>query len=469
MIQRAMKQNRNLSQQSQNALKTDLYELTMAAGYFHHEVDLVATFELFCHTMPENRNYLIVCGLHQVIEYILNLRFTQDEIRYLKSLPVFKHITPKFFDYLKDFRFSGDVWAMPEGEIFFAHEPILQVTAPIIEAQILETYLLSVMNLGCLVATKASRIVHAACCDGQERTVIDFGSRRAHGPEAGILAARAAYIGGCAGTSNVYAGRKFGIPVFGTMAHSWIEAFDTEEGSFLRYHDAFPQSTILLIDTYDTLKATRKLKDFKNKINIKAVRIDSGDLLTLSKKVRAILDQQGLRNVKIIASGNLNEFKIENLVEHKAPIDIFGVGTDMAVSRDLPALDLTYKLVQIKDTQNCIKYKAKKSKGKKTVPGCKQVFRQFSKKGLIQKDKIGLFLEQPPKQTRPLLEPFIIRGKLRKRLPKIEHLQYYAQQCLSRIPPPMRDLSHKRHFKATYTPKIEKLKFMVLSLWGKKK
>src|SRR3990167_3148656 len=219
-----------------DSLKVDLYELTMAAGYFQNKVDLRATFELSCHTMPKNRSFLVACGLEQVVEYILNLRFSDEDVAFLKDLPVFRHAKGNFFDYLKNFKFSGDVWAMPEGEIFFAREPVIQVEAPIIEAQILETCVLSLMNIESVVATKAARVVAAASADGVARGVIDFGSRRAHGPEAGVLAARAAYVAGCAGTSNVYAGRSFGIPAYGTISHSFVEAFDKEQEAFKRYH-----------------------------------------------------------------------------------------------------------------------------------------------------------------------------------------------------------------------------------------
>jgi len=243
----------------QNGLKVDLYELTMAAGYFQNEVDLTATFELSCHTMPLNRSFLIACGLQQVVDYISNLHFTDDEISFLKDLPAFKDVVPEFFKYLRDFKFTGDVWAMPEGEIFFAGEPVIQVEAPIIEAQILETYLLSITNIESLVATKAARVVYAASLDGTKRGVVDFGSRRAHGPEAGVLAARASYAGGCLGTSNVFAGKHFNIPVYGTIAHSWVESFDSEEESFEKYHQVFSENTVLLIDTYDTIKCIEKI------------------------------------------------------------------------------------------------------------------------------------------------------------------------------------------------------------------
>ena len=438
-----------------NALKTDLYELTMAAGYFENKMDtLKGIFELSCHTMPPNRSYLVACGLEQIVDYILNLKFSKDDIAFVKTIPAFKNVHSVFFDYLKNFKFTGDLWAIPEGEIFFAAEPVIQVAAPLIEAQILETYLLSVLNIETLVATKASRVVWAA---GTNSRVIDFGSRRSHGPEAGILAARAAYIGGCAGTSNVYAGRHFGIPLYGTVAHSWIQAFEREEAAFEGYFNIFPQNTTLLIDTYDTLEAVKKIGHLKFKQEIKGVRLDSGNLKILSKKVRRKLDQEDLRQVKIIASGNLNEYKILDLVKAKAPIDIFGVGTDMATSRDYPALDLTYKLVETEDLKGAIRCKAKRSQGKTTIPGRKQIFREFTAKGRIGQDFIGSFSEIPPKNTKPVLEPVLRNGKLVKKLPSLAEIRASFQEKLQTLPSACLNLKTTRSLHPRLTPKILKL------------
>jgi nicotinate phosphoribosyltransferase len=442
---------------SGNALKIDLYELTMAAGYFQNKVDSRAVFELSCHTMPHNRSFLVSCGLEQVVEYILNLKFSEEDISFLKSLPVFQNTAPGFWEYLKGFKFSGDVWAMPEGEIFFAREPVIQIEAPVIEAQILETYLLSVVNIESLVATKAARIVEAARADGVERGVVDFGSRRAHGPEAGVLAARAAYIAGCLGTSNVFAGRAFGIPVYGTVAHSWVEAFDSEQEAFENYHKVFPENTILLIDTYDTIACAKEIVRLPFKEKLKGVRLDSGNLLTLSKKVRGILDQAGLRAVKILASGNLNEYKISDLVKAKAPIDIFGVGTDMATSRDYPALDLTYKLAQTTDQRGVVHFKAKHSPKKKTVPGRKQVFRRLGRNGFLSEDTVGLAGENAPPGARPLLEKVIERGRLLGPLPSLQEARRAVFQNLQQLPPRFFDLHKRCVFKPKYTDKILKI------------
>ncbi len=442
-----------------SGLRLDLYEMTMAAGYFQNKIDVKAAFELSCHTMPQNRSFLVFCGLEQAVEYIRSLRFSAEDISFLKDLPVFQNTAPDFFEYLKNFKFSGDVWAMPEGEVFFAAEPVIQVEAPIMEAQILETCLLSVMNVESLVATKAARVVRAACGDGVHRGVVDFGSRRAHGPQAGVLAARAAYLGGCLGTSNVFAGKCFHIPVYGTIAHSWVEAFNSEQEAFENYHRVFPEHTILLIDTYDTIACAKRLVRLSLKEKLKGVRLDSGNLLTLSKKVRGILDQAGLSSVKILASGNLNEYKISDLVKAKAPIDIFGVGTDMVTSRDHPALDLTYKLVQTTDKRGAVHWKAKHSPQKKTVPGRKQVFRRLSKNGFLSEDIIGLATEKAPSGTRPLLRKVLENGNLLGPLPSLPEGRETVVRNLRQLPPRFFDWKKRSVFKPKYTDKI--LKIMV--------
>ncbi len=440
-----------------NSLKIDLYELTMAAGYFQNKMDARATFELSCHTMPANRSFLVACGLEQVVEYILNLRFTDEDIAFLGGLSVFGNVKSEFFDYLKSFKFSGDVWAMPEGEIFFAREPIIQVEAPIIEAQILETYVLSLLNIESVVASKAARVVGAARADGVAREIIDFGSRRAHGPEAGVLAARAAYVAGCIGTSNVYAGKQFAIPTYGTIAHSWVQAFDAEDQAFEKYHAVFPDNTILLVDTYDTLKCVRNVVKMPLREKLKGVRLDSGDLKTLSKKVRAILDKAGLPHVKILASGNLNEYKIADLAKARSPIDLFGVGTDMVTSRDCPALDLTYKLVQVQEKNGTVQYKSKTSPQKMTIPGKKQVFRQYDSKGTFVKDTIGLASEDAPAGAQPLLRPVIRSGKLIEALPSLKVVRETAAAKLARLPSGFKDIYKTRSVKTGYTKTLARL------------
>jgi len=439
-----------------NGLKTDLYELTMAAGYYQNRHNPQAVFELYCHTMPPNRSYLVACGLEQVLDYILTLRFRPDDTRYLKTLPIFKKVDASFFRYLRNFKFSGDVWALPEGEICFANEPIVQIRAPLIEAQILETYLLSVINIQTSVATKAARVVSAACADGRRRPVVDFGARRAHGPGAAIMAARAAFIGGCLGTSNVHAAREFAMPVFGTMAHSWVEAFESESAAFKRFHSVFPQHTILLVDTYATLAGVKKAAALGR--GIRGIRLDSGNLHTLGRRSRRLLDENGLTSVKILASGNLNEYKILNLVRRGCPIDIFGVGTEMVVARDFPALDLTYKLVQTKCGNAQVRYHMKTSAGKHTMPGRKQVFRFFNQDNTIRKDMIGLFDEKPPAGSRPLLVAYIRRGRRVQAPIASEKLKKRSAAALSHLPGTYRSLRSQKAFPVMISPRLSRLK-----------
>jgi nicotinate phosphoribosyltransferase len=384
------------------ALLVDLYELTMAAGYFEHGMDFHATFELFVRSLPPERSFLVAAGVDDALDYLENLRFSDDDIAYLRNLPAFRTVPDDFFDYLKEFRFTGDVAGVPEGAIVFAEEPILQVTAPVAEAQIVETYLLSVINFETLVAAKAARVVRAA----RGRSVMEFGTRRAQGPEAGLRAARAAYLGGCDATSNTEAGRLYGIPVAGTAAHSWTQAFPTERESFEALLEVFPETGVLLIDTYDDLAGAETAASLGRKFS--SVRLDSGDLLQKSREVRSILDERGLTEVKIIASGDLNEYRIEELVEAGAPIDSFGVGTDLATSRDAPALSVVYKLAEI-ERNGQVEYKAKFSEEKVYCPGSKQVFR-FAQAGKYHHDVIARSHENYP-DGEPLLQPLMRSGR----------------------------------------------------------
>lgn len=387
---------------SNRALLVDLYELTMAAGYFEHGMDFRATFELFVRSLPSERSYLVAAGIDDALDYLENLRFTGDDIQYLRNLPAFRSVPGDFFDYLRNFRFNGDVAGVPEGTVVFAEEPILQVTAPIAEAQIVETYLLSVINFETLIASKAARVVRAA----QGRSVLEFGTRRAQGPEAGLRAARAAYLGGCDATSNTEAGRLYSIPVAGTAAHSWTQAFPTERESFEALLELFPDTGVLLIDTYDDYAGAETAASLGRKIS--AVRLDSGDLLEKSRKVRSILDARGLEDVKIIGSGDLNEYRIEELVEAGAPIDSFGVGTDLATSRDVPALSVVYKLAEI-EQDGRVEYKAKFSEEKVYYPGRKQVFR-FTQEGQYHHDVLAR-ADETYLDGEPLLQPLLRNGR----------------------------------------------------------
>ncbi len=431
------------------ALATDLYQLTMAGGYFEHGIHYPSSFELFVRRMPQNRSYLIAAGLEQAIHYLLNVRFTEEAISYLKTQPPFASLSRDFFDYLRAFRFTGDLEAMPEGTIFFPGEPVLRITAPMIEAQIVETYLLAVINYQILVATKASRIVQAA----QGRPVVDFGTRRAHGPQAGILAARASFIGGCTGTSNVLAGMELGIPIIGTAAHSWTMTFDTEREAFWRYHEVFPEHTLLLIDTYDTLEGARHATELGEKL--RGVRLDSGDLVILSRQVRKILDDAGLHQAKIVASGDLNEYKISDLLAAGAQIDLFGVGTEMVTSRDDPTLSGVYKLVEQRRGRKTV-YALKLSEEKATYPGRKQIFRQD------HRDVIGLVTESLPGQ--PLLKPYIRQGMLCTDLPAIADIQERAQEQLHALPPEYRRWIDPIPYPVEYSTALQKLRDTIAGL-----
>jgi nicotinate phosphoribosyltransferase len=390
-------------------LATDLYELTMAAAYFDNGLRPWASFELFIRRLPRNRSYLIAAGLEQALDYLKNLRFTSDEIAYLRNHPSFGNVSREFFDYLGEFRFTGDVWAVAEGTAVFEMEPLLRISAPVIEAQIVETFLLATINFQTLIASKAARIVTAA----RGRSVIEFGSRRAHGSEAGLMAARASYIAGCGGTSNVEAGYLFGLPTFGTLAHSFIMLFDDEDEAFRAFLKVFPETATILVDTYDTVAAVERLSRIFNS-TIPAVRLDSGDLLELSKRVRAILDESGKADTKIFASGDLDEYIIEELISRGARIDAFGVGTQLATSYDAPALSGVYKLVAVED-QGETRMKLKLSPEKATYPGPKQIWR-LMEDSKYREDLVALALEQAPPSVgsgndvwRPLLD-LVMKG-----------------------------------------------------------
>lgn len=410
---------------SSRALMVDLYELTMAAGYFERRMDCSATFELFVRSLPSQRSYLVAAGVDDALDYLAALRFSEDDIRYLQGLPAFRTVSGDFFDYLKDFRFTGDVTGVPEGTIVFAEEPILQVTAPVQQAQIVETYLLSLINFETLIASKAARVVHAAA----GRSVLEFGTRRAQGPEAGLRAARAAYLGGCHATSNVEAGYLYDIPVAGTAAHSWTQIFPSERESFEALLDVFPETGVLLIDTYDELAGAETAATLGRKFP--GVRLDSGDLLEKSRQVRDILDARGLQDVKIIASGDLNEYRIEKLVEAGAPIDSFGVGTDLATSRDAPALSVVYKLVE-KERNGQVEYKAKFSEEKVYCPGRKQVFR-FTSDSQYDHDILARVGEEYP-DGEPLLQPLMRNGRVLTQPRSARTIRKAVLADLKRIP-----------------------------------
>jgi nicotinate phosphoribosyltransferase len=392
------------------ALYTDLYQLTMAAGYWMAGKSREsATFELFVRRLPARREYLVVCGLAQAIEYLTALRFEPREIEYLKTLGQFANAPAGFWSYLADFRFSGDVFAVPEGTVMFAGEPLLRLRAPLIEAQIPETFLLSTLGFQTLIASKAARILEAA----GGRDVVEFGSRRAHAPEAGCLAGRAAYVAGCIGTSNVEAGIRFAVPVFGTSAHSWVLSFATEMEAFRRLQELLGERCVQLIDSYDTLEGARHA--IETGLPLWGVRLDSGDLMRLSREVRALLDAAGMQAVKIMATNDLDEDTIAALVGGGAPIDVFGVGTSLATSFDAPALSAVYKLVEIDG-----RHAAKRSEGKRTLPGAKQVYR------LADRDVIGL--EGETLAGEPLLKQVVADGQAIVDEKNLTRIREYARR-----------------------------------------
>lgn len=425
---------------------TDLYQLSMAAGYFEHGMHDIATFELSIRKLPKNRSYLVTAGLEQALHYLTHMKFSAEVIEFLNKLPAFSHVSQKFFEYLENFRFSGTVYAIPEGTVTFAEEPLLRVTAPIIEAQIAETFLLSTISFQTLIATKASRVVYAA----KRCEVIDFGSRRTHGPQAGALAARSCFIGGCKGTSNVFAAYELGIPAVGTIAHSWVMAFENEQESFYNFHKVFPDNTILLIDTYDTLAGAKHAAVIGKKL--KGVRIDSGNLLKLSIEVRKILDGEGLQHVKIVASGDLDEDRIDDLLKNGAPIDSFGVGTKMVTSEDTPALNGIYKLIE-QEHNGKIVPRMKFSEEKLIYPYKKQVYRIADNNGNFVKDIIGL--EGEKTEGIPLLVPVMKNGKICYNLPTVHEIQHIASDNLARLPEQFKRLKDADIYPVTKSHELE--------------
>ena len=433
-----------------NALLTDLYQLTMAAGYVQAgKTKDRATFEMFVRRMPYNRNFFLVAGLEQAVDYILNLRFNKDEIDYLRGLGQFKNAPAEFFETLAGFRFSGDVFAVPEGTPVFAGEPFFTVRAPLIEAQLLETYLLSMIGFQTSIATKAARVAETAASAG----VVEFGSRRAHSPAAGVLGGRAAYIGGCIGTSNVETGFRYGVPVFGTAAHSWVMSFPDELTAFDQLQKLLGEDTVYLIDSYDTLQGARHAASLGKPMW--GVRLDSGNLLELARAVRHILDDAGFPEAKIMATGDLNEYRILEMVAAGAPIDAYGVGTELATSADCPALGAVYKLVELEE-RGVKRYTAKFSADKKTMPGAKQIFRYKTH------DEVACEWECPAGDGEALLRPVILGGELVDTLPKLEQIRTYAAAALKRLPRVCRSLyGAEETWQVKYSPKLLALEAQV--------
>lgn len=411
------------------ALLTDLYELTMLQAYFDEAMCAPAVFELFVRVLPPRRNFLMLAGIEQALDYLEQLRFSPDELEWLRGTGRFRGL---FLDWLRDFRFTGAVHAMREGSVFFANEPVLRIEAPIGQAQFVESRLINLINFSTLVATKAARCVLAA----PDKVLIDFGLRRAHGAEAGLLAARASYLAGFAGSATLLAGQRYGMPVFGTMAHAYIEAHELEVDAFEHFAASQPRNVTLLIDTYDTEAAAAKVVALapallRRGVNLVSVRLDSGDLALHARKVRAILDAGGLMDVRIFASGNLDEYRIAALLAAGAPIDGFGIGTHLTTSSDAPTLDSAYKL-EVYAGQA----RRKRSEGKATWPGAKQVHRQLDAEGGLLHDYITLADEAHG--GIPLLQP-VMRGGQRLAPPEpLMSLRHHAAAELGRLPAALR-------------------------------
>ncbi len=417
-------------------LLTDLYQLNMMQAYLDHADTKAAVFEFFVRKLPARRGFLLNAGLEQALDFLEQLRFSSDDLEWLASSGRFG---TNLIDYLRELRFTGDVHAMPEGTVFFANEPILRITAPLPLAQLIETRLMNIIQLQLLVASKAARMLLAA----PGKLMVDFGLRRAHGAEAGLMAARASYIAGFAGTATVLADKVFGIPIFGTMAHSFIEAHDDEKAAFEMFARSRPDNLTLLIDTYDTEAGARKVVALApalaaRSITVRAVRLDSGDLIALSKSVRRILDQGGLADVRIFASGGLDEDAVSHLLRAGAPIDGFGMGTSLTTSSDVPSLDCVYKLQEYAGLP-----RRKQSTGKETWPGRKQVWRTYDHAGRMCGDVLSVETDQ--QEGEPLLHLVMQGGRRVAPSPKLADIRARAERELLRLPEPLRRLETQHY------------------------
>ena len=433
---------------SPGALLTDLYQLTMLQGYFERDMQETAVFEFFARKLPACRNFYLAAGLEQVLDYLEQLRFTPAELDWLSGQGLFK---PAFLDYLGQLRFSGEVHAMAEGTPFFAHEPILRISAPLPQAQLVESRLINLLHFQTLIASKAARMVRVA---GGKR-LVDFGLRRAHGAEAGLLAARACYLAGFDASATVLAGAQFGIPLAGTMAHSFVQAHLDEVQAFAHFAHSLPGAVVLLIDTYDTEAAAHKVVELAPQLQqagiaIKGVRIDSGDLGVHARLVRAILDHGGLTEVTVFASGNVDEYLIQRLVEEGAPIDGFGVGTHLATSSDVPALDCAYKLQEYAGTP-----RRKRSEGKATWPGRKQVYRRYDDDGVCLGDT--LTSADDSAEGRALIQPVMRQGRRLQASPALQQVREQAQQQLATLPPALLELQPAADYPVQVAPALHSL------------
>jgi nicotinate phosphoribosyltransferase len=439
----------SLDRHNQLALLTDLYQLTMAQGYFHSKKVEPATFSLFVRAYPSHRGYFVSAGLEDVLNFLEEFAFQPEDIDFLRSTKIFAN---DFLEFLKGLRFTGEVWAIPEGRLFFKDEPILEVTAPIIEAQLVESFIINQVNLQSLIASKAARCVHAA----QGRAVVDFSLRRTQGIDAAMKAARASYIAGCTSTSNTLAGKRYGIPIVGTMAHSFVSSFDHEIHAFRRFVESFPKNATLLIDTYDTVVGARRAVIVAREMaakgqQLKGVRIDSGDLLQLAREVRRIFDEAGLSHVKIVGSGGLDEYDLAELSEANAPYDMYGVGTRMGVSADAPWLDMAYKLVDYNGRPVL-----KLSTGKISLPGPKQIFRWTQPQGQLKGDLLGLRHESH-RGAEPLLKKVMENARRVSPLPKLKEIRANSLEELGHLDERHKSIRSPAHYPVELSPRLKRL------------
>jgi len=416
---------------SKTPLLTDLYQLNMLQAYLDHGMTEIAVFEFFVRKLPPSRGFLVAAGLEQALDFLENLSFQPEDIAWLRSSGRFSE---NLLSELETLRFTGDVYAMPEGSVAFPNEPLLRVVAPLPLAQLVETRIINILHFQTLIASKAAR--HVLLAPGKR--LVDFGLRRAHGAEAGLMAARASYIAGYAGTATMSAGQHYGIPIFGTMAHSFIQAFDDEVAAFEAFAESRPEGLVLLIDTYDTEEAARKVVSLARKlaargIRVSGVRLDSGDLVALSKSVRRILDDGGLRDVTIFASGGIDEKELIEFRDANAPIDGYGIGTSLTTSFDVPALDCAYKLQEYAGIG-----RRKRSAGKATWPGRKQVWRSYGTDGRMARDVLSLENDSQPGD--PLIQLVMKNGRRIGPRPTLDEIRERAANDLARLPEPLHRL-----------------------------
>jgi nicotinate phosphoribosyltransferase len=441
-------------------IMTDLYELTMAASYFEQNMFAPATFSLMVRQYPPKRSYLVCAGLDPLLDYLESFHFRPDDLEYLEQTSLFPD---KFLQFLETLRFTGEVRAVPEGHLAFCDEPLVEITAPVMQAQLVETFVINSINLSTLVATKASRCYYAA----GGRRLVDFSLRRTHGMDAGLMVARSSFIGGFIGTSNVQAGKTYGLPIYGTMAHSYVESFDREIASFRAFAKSFPDNTILLIDTYDTLAGAQKAVKVAREMRqagqtLRGVRLDSGDMVQLSQQVREIFDESGFPEVQIFASGGFDEFKIQKILTAGAIIDAFGVGTKMGVSADAPYLDMAYKMVMYNSRPVM-----KLSSGKVSLAGPKQVFRQRDERGLFEGDLIGL-LEEEVADSEPLLERVMQDGKRLLPPEPLPKIQERFREEFNLLPETYKDLEGNPNYPVEITLQLQALQDRVRREIGEK-